>query len=76
MEVDEVQLGLFLACSMSQKEVDEEGLTEVVHRRRHKAGARPGLTCQAVLGGPARRLEDQAWLPPARAPNILDTLIP
>ena len=62
IEVDEVELALFLACSMTQKQVNAEGLKDMVHRRRHKAGARPGLTCQAVTGGTARRLEDQAWL--------------
>ena len=51
--MDTGELGLFLACSMSQQEIDSEGLGDVVHSRRFKAGARPGLTCKAIIGGPA-----------------------
>ena len=32
VEVDTVEVALFLACSMSQEEIDEAGLTELVHR--------------------------------------------
>merc|ERR1712218_660303 len=53
IEVDTRELALFLACSMSQQEIDNERLTEVVHSRRFKAGARPGLPCKAITSGPA-----------------------
>ena len=69
IEVDTVGVALFLACSMSQKEVDDEGLKDVVHRRRFNAGARPGLTCKAITAGPAGRQADKSWLPPTRAPD-------
>ena len=61
IEVDTVGVALFLACSMSQKEVDDEGLKDVVHRRRFNAGARPGLTCKAITAGPAGRQADKSW---------------
>ena len=32
VEVDTVEVALFLACSMNQEEIDEAGLTELVHR--------------------------------------------
>ena len=44
VEVDTLEVALFLACSMSQQEIDDEGLKDVVHRRRFRAGARPWLT--------------------------------
>ena len=57
IEVDEVQLGLFLACSMTQEQVDKEGLTEVVHRRRFKNGVRPGLTYQAIMDSSSKNFK-------------------
>ena len=60
---------LYIACTMTPAEIEEEGLTHVVHKRRHKTGPRPGLTCKAVVGGASQRLDDQAWIPPARKPG-------
>ena len=69
VEVDPVELALFLACSMTQDEIDGEGLGAVVHKRRHRAGARPGLSCKAITGGPTVRQSDRAWLLPSRMPS-------
>ena len=69
VEVDTVEVALFLACSMSQEQIDEAGLKELVHRRRFKTGARPGLTCKAITAGPTSRQADKSWLPPSRAPD-------
>ena len=41
IDVNIEEVALYLASSMTQKEVDAEGLTEVVHRRRHKKGSQP-----------------------------------
>ena len=51
------------------EEIEQEGLTHVVHKRRFKTGPRPGLTSKAIVGGAAARLEDQAWIPPVRKPG-------
>ena len=48
VEADTIEVTLFLACSMSLEQIDNEGLQDVVHRRRYKTGARPGLTCKAI----------------------------
>ena len=69
IEVDTEELALFIACCMSQQEIDKEGLKEVVHSRRFKAGARPGLTCKAITSGPASRQADRSWVAPVRAPD-------
>ena len=64
------EVSLFLACSMTQEQIDKEGLTNVVHQRRNVKGARPGLTCKAVSGGPVVRGKDECWLPPGRRPGV------
>ena len=69
VEMDTVEAALYIACTMTPAEIEEEGLTHVVHKRRHKTGPRPGLTCKAVVGGASQRLDDQAWIPPARKPG-------
>ena len=69
IEVNTAEVALYLASSMSQAEVDAEGLTDVVHKRRHKKGSRPGLTSKSVTGGPAGRQKDCPWLPPSREPT-------
>ena len=50
MDTDEA--ALYIACTLTPAEIEQEGLTHVVHQRRYKTGARPGLTCKAVVGGP------------------------
>ena len=69
IEMDTLEAGLYIACTMTPEEIEEEGLTHVVHKRRYKTGPRPGLTCKAVVGGASQRLEDQAWIQPARRPE-------
>ena len=68
--VDIEEVALFLACSMTQEQIDREGLTNVVHIRRNKKGSHPGLTCKAITGGPVARANDECWLPPGRRPGV------
>ena len=58
-----------MACALTQKEIDKEGLKDVVHRRKHKKGSRPGLTSKAIMGGPSTRHKQSPWHPPAREPT-------
>ena len=64
------EVALFIACSMTQDQIDQQGLTHVIHKRRCTRGPRPGLTCKAVSGGPALRQSDECWLPPSRRPGV------
>ena len=64
------EAALFLACTMTQEQIDAEGLQNVVHRRKKKTGVRPGLTCKAVAGGPVEREKDDSWLLPRRRPAV------
>ena len=68
--VDWTEVALFIACTMTQEQIDQEGLTHVIHKRRCNRGPRPGLTCKAVTGGPALRENDQSWIPPSRRPGV------
>ena len=63
------EAALFLACTMTQVEVDDEGLTHVVHKRKTKNGRRPGITCKAISGGPVEREKDGSWVAPSRFPT-------
>ena len=69
IEMDPTEAALFIACTSTPEEIEEEGLTHVVHKRRFKNGPRPGLTSKAIVGGAASRMEDQAWIPPTRRPG-------
>ena len=69
VEVDTVELALYLASTMCPEEIEREGLVEVVHKRRFNRGPRPGLTSKAIMGGPAGRQQDNAWIPPVRIPT-------
>ena len=64
------EVALFIACSLTQDQIDQEGLTHVIHKRRCTRGPRPGLTCKAVSGGPALRQSDECWLQPSRRPGV------
>ena len=62
------EAALFIACTLTQDEIDKEGLTHVIHRRKCINGRRPGITCKAITGGPLERMKDGSWLPPSRLP--------
>ena len=64
-----VELALYLTSTMCPEEIEREGLVEVVHERRFNRGPRPGLTSKAIMGGPAGRQQDNAWIPPVRFPT-------
>ena len=51
---------------MTQEDKDQEGLDNVVHRRRGKKGSRPGFTCKAISGGPEGKVKEECWLPSGR----------
>ena len=66
---DTENVAIFFACSMTQEQIDAEGLTNVVHTRKNRKGARPALTCKAITGGPKTRDSDDCWNLPARKPG-------
>ena len=40
---------------MKPEEIEKEGITDLVHKRRFKKDTRPGHTCKAITGGPVTR---------------------
>ena len=67
--LDTENLALFQACAMTQEEIYSEGITNIVHTRKNKKGARPALTCKAITGGPKTKASDNCWNPPSRKPG-------
>ena len=67
--LDTEELVLFLAYTITHEDIDQECLTNVVHKRRNKKGPPPGLTSKAITDGTKVRNEDGAWIPPSRKPG-------
>ena len=58
-------------CSMTQEEIDGEGLRNVVHLRRNVRGPRPGLSCKAISAGTEGRNIEECWVAPSRRPDVM-----
>ena len=69
VEVDTEEVGHFLESTMSQEEIDKEGLQHVVHKRIYKIGSRPGLASESITGGPVVKAANDSWITPARKPT-------
>ena len=73
--IDWQVVGVYLASTHTQQELDEAGLGEVVPRwcyRPQGGGNRPGITSDRALHGrPAEReqVEEKSWLEPERQPT-------
>ena len=63
-------MALHLAATMTQKEIDDQKLTEVIHTRRYKMGNRPGITSKSVTGTELERIKYDSWIDPAREPSL------
>ena len=71
-QVNWQELGVYLATTYSQEEIDEKGLSDVVPRWRHRpqgGGNRPGITGTRAIQGKKEEEEEQSWLPPQRMPS-------
>ena len=67
IKTNEVEMGLFLASTLSRKEVEEMGLGEVVQERLHTRAAAPGITSREILErGPNCPTK---WKAPRRRPS-------
>ena len=71
-QVNWEELGVYLATTYSQQEIDEKGLGNVVPRWRHRpqgGGNRPGITGNRANQGRKEEEEEQSWLRPQRLPS-------
>ena len=71
-QVNWEELGVYLATTHSQREIDERGLGNVVPRWRHRpqgGGNRPGITGTRAIQGRKDEEEEQSWLRPQRQPT-------
>ena len=68
-EVNPVELALHIAATHTQLEIDTLGLSEIVHKRRHKFGPRPTIISKSVTGTQHERDTIDSWLHPERPPT-------
>ena len=62
-------MALHLAATMTELEIKNEGLTEVIHTRRYNMGSRPGITSKSVTGTELERIKYDSWVDPIREPT-------
>ena len=70
-QVDWEEVGVYLATTYSQKEIDDRGLSNVVPRWQHRpqgGGNRPGITGIRAIQG-RKEEEEQSWLRPMQLPT-------
>ena len=71
-QVDWEEVGVYLATTYSQQEIDDRGLSNVVPRWRHRpqgGGNRPGITGTRAIQGRKEDEEEQSWLRPLQLPT-------
>ena len=52
--------GKYLAMTMKEEEIEKEGLSELVPKRRYKMGSRPGITTREVFEDPKAKEKREA----------------
>jgi hypothetical protein len=72
VELDSVEMGLHIASTNTQEEIDSYRLTDVCHRRRFKTGTRPGMTSKSITGSKKERAECNSWISPVREPTAAE----
>jgi hypothetical protein len=72
--VNEEELALFLASTMTQEQIDNEGIRKYIHRRKNIEGGRPGPTSKCITGSEAERKTaiKQMWRKPRYKPDKED----
>lgn len=71
INVNETELSLFLASTLTQEEVNAEGLGRLVHTRKKVQGSRPEITSLCVTGSEEKRkiALSGMWRKPTRKPT-------
>lgn len=59
IDVDDKELGLYLAIVCDRRKIEELGLSEVVPKRLKSNGPNPGITTAEVIGGEKARLDSK-----------------
>ena len=63
------ELALYIALTHKQEEIDIAGWSNVIHKRRHKGGPRPGITTPRAFSLLPENEEEDKWKQPERAPT-------
>lgn len=67
IDVNDVELSLYLVSTMTQGEVDEEGWTDCCHSRLSTGSRRPGITTKEIIGNRGDCVS--LWRDPTRRPD-------
>ena len=66
-------MALHIAATNTQLEIDNYGLSDVIHTRKHKNGPRPLIISKSVTGTKLEREQWDSWILPVRTPTIQET---
>ena len=67
--VDFDELAKYIAINVSDVEIEQSGMRDLVHTRRFTKGPKPGMTSREVIGGDEQRSDERTkWRKPVRAP--------
>ena len=66
-------MALHIAATNTQLEIDNYGLTDVIHTRKHKNGPRPLIISKSVTDTKLEREQWDSWILPVRTPTIQET---
>ena len=72
-DVEVLDMALHIAATNTQLQIDNMGLTEVIHTRKHKNGPRPLIISKSVTGTDTERDIQDSWIPPQRTPTMEET---
>mgnify|MGYP001798858403 FL=1 len=63
------ELALYIAMTHKQEEINEAGLEDLVHKRRHATGRRPGITTIRAFSLPPKNREEDKRRKPKHYPS-------
>ena len=68
-QVNPVELAIHIAATHTQLEIDNLGISDIVHKRRFKNGPRPLIISKSVTGTQTEIDNANSWLHPTRPPT-------
>ena len=68
-EVDDTNMALHIAATHTQIQIDDLGISDIIHTRRYKYGQRPTIISKSVTGTQTEREVSDSWVQPKRLPT-------
>ena len=70
IDVNEVEISLYLVSNLPMKEIDEEGWSQCCHTRISTGGRKPGMMSDEIIGD--RRNGQTKWRDTFRRPTEIE----